>query len=73
MKKLGFGRVMVLAPAAALLAGSAAAGGLAPVVMETEVMVAEQTGSGFGWLIPLLIVGILIAVASGDDNQTTST
>lgn len=72
MKKLGFGKAMVMAPAVALLASSVSAGGLAPAVIETEVMVVEQTGSGFGWLIPLLIVGILVAVASGEESQTTS-
>lgn len=52
-------------------ASAAVAGGLANAVMETEIIeVVPETGSGFGWIIPLLIVGILVALASSDDNES---
>lgn len=52
-------------------ASAAVAGGLANAVIESEVIeVVPETGSGFGWIIPILIVGILVALASGDDSSS---
>jgi len=52
-------------------ASAAVAGGLANAVIESEVIeVVPETGSGFGWIIPILIVGILVALASGDDTSS---
>jgi len=51
---------------------SVQAGGLADAVMEDEIIVLEETqrSSLPGWVIPLAIVGIVIAVASsGDDDE----
>ncbi len=61
-----------LAAALAATASTAFAGGLAPVVVEPEVIVEEAPASSMaGWLIPLIIVGVIIAVASStsEDNN----
>ncbi len=68
MKKIIFGSIV------ASLAGVAAwAGGLADAIVETvpEAMPVETTDSSTGWIIPLLIVGALVAVAvaSSDDDD----
>ena len=65
----------VSALAATLVSGTAAsAGGLSDQIMEApvveEVMVDEPSGSASGWLIPVLIVGALVAIAvSGSDDD----
>jgi len=54
------------------LTASVQAGGLADAVMETEIIeVAPEAGGSLpSWVIPLAIVGIVIAVASsGDDDD----
>ena len=54
------------------LTASVQAGGLADAVIEDEIIVLEETQSGSlpGWVIPLAIVGLVIAVASsGDDDD----
>ena len=53
------------------LTSSVQAGGLADAVMEDEIIVLEETPTGTlpGWVIPLAIVGIVIAVASSSDND----
>lgn len=58
------------------LTASVQAGGLADAVMEDEIIVLEetQTGSLPDWVIPLALVGIIIAVASsGDDERQNMT
>lgn len=54
------------------LTASVQAGGLADAVMEDEIIVLEETqrSSLPAWVIPLAIIGIVIAVASsGDDDE----
>ena len=52
-------------------ASAAVAGGLADAVMETEIIevAPERGGSLPGWVIPLAIVGIVIAIASSSDDD----
>ena len=64
------------AAAIALTATQAAAGGLANEIVEAPVVVQEETmaaptGSS-NWVIPVLILGALAAVAlTGDDDEST--
>ncbi len=63
-------------PIAALVAGLALgtapanAGGMAEPVMEAEVIAEEATGTGGGWIIPLLLVAVIAAVASSGSSST---
>ncbi len=69
---------LVLAAAAATLASQAVAGGFAPVVVDqapvAPVTVVEPTAprSTFGILLPLALLGglVALAVASDDDDET---
>ena len=65
---------LILAAATAatfVLTASVHAGGLADAVMEDEIIVIEETerASLPEWVIPLAIVGIVIAVASSGDDD----
>ena len=53
------------------LTASVQAGGLADAVMEDEIIVIEETRAGSlpGWVIPLALIGIVIAIASSDDDE----
>lgn len=56
---------------AAITATSALAGGLADEVVQAPIIevAPEPTGSLPGWVIPLAIVGLVIAVASSSDGD----
>jgi len=58
MKKL------VLAAALAAAATTATAGSMEEPVMEMPVIVEETNTSAVGWVVPLLLVAVLAAVAS---------
>ena len=65
---------IVLAVALTATAGSAIAGGFAPVVASPEpVVVVEPVAprSSFGLILPLALLGglVALAVASGDDDE----
>jgi hypothetical protein len=69
---------LVLAAAVAAVGSQAVAGGFAPVVVEpvvTPVTVVEPTAprSTFGILLPLALLGglVALAVANDDDDDTT--
>jgi len=67
-------RMMVSAIGVTFAGAAAWAGGLSDAIIESvpeEVMPMAAEGSGSGWIIPALIVGVLIAVAvaGGDDND----
>jgi hypothetical protein len=69
---------MIIGAIGTTFAGAAAwAGGLSDAIVETvpdEVMPMAAEGSGTGWIIPAIIVGLLIAVAvSGDDGDGDDT
>lgn len=57
------------------LTASVQAGGLADAVIEDEIIVIEETETASlpGWVIPLAIVGIVIAVASSGDDDNGNT
>ena len=66
MKKL-----LLSAAIATVTATSALAGGLADEVVEAPIIevAPEPAGSLPGWVIPLAIVGLVIAVASSSDDE----
>ena len=71
-------RSIALAAAMTAAAGSAFAGGFAPVVPGTEpVVVVEPTAprSSFGLILPLALLGglVALAVASSDDDDEDDT
>jgi hypothetical protein len=71
-----FTKALLAASVAAVLASQAVAGGFAPVVIEPEpVVVVEPTAprSTFGILLPLVLLGglVALAVANDDDDDTT--
>lgn len=55
-------KTIVAAVLALSIAAPAVAGGLAPVIVEPEVIVEETAGTSQGALIPLLVI-LLIAAA----------
>ena len=63
--------LLLAATIATFAAGSALAGGLADEFMEAPVIevAPEPTGTLPGWVIPLAIIGIVIAVASSDSEE----
>ncbi|TNC71795.1 hypothetical protein [Rubellimicrobium roseum] len=68
---------LLAAAVAATVAGQAVAGGFAPVVAEPEPVVVvepEAPRSTFGLLLPLALLGglVAIAVASDDDEGDSS-
>lgn len=57
---------------AGLLAGQADAGGFGPAIVESEPVVVvepEPRRSSYGILLPLLLVGGLVATASSNDKS----
>ena len=67
---------LALAAAVATVAGQAVAGGFAPVVPAPEpVVVVEPTAprSSFGIILPLVLLGglVALAIASEDDDSDT--
>lgn len=65
---------LALAAALAAAGSQAVAGGFAPVVVDPEPIVVvepEQPRSTFGILLPLLLLGglVAVAVAAGDDDD----
>jgi hypothetical protein len=58
--------------ASAAIAGSAMvpahAGNLAEPIMEPEIIVEESTGTGGGWVVPLILVAVIAAVASASSG-----
>ena len=63
--------LLLSAAIATLTATSALAGGLADEVMEAPVIevAPEPTGTLPGWVIPLAIIGLVIALASSDSDD----
>ena len=69
-------RMMVGAIGVTFAGAAAWAGGLSDSIVESvpdEVMPMAAEGSGNGWIIPVIIVGLLIAVsvAGGDDDDSS--
>lgn len=56
--------VFTLAAIAGFSASAAFAGGMSEPVMEPEVVVEESTGSSGDFVLPLLLLAIVAAVAS---------
>ena len=63
--------LLISAAIATVTATSALAGGLANEVVEAPIIevAPEPTSSLPGWVIPLAIVGLVIAIASSDDDE----
>ena len=63
---------------AALMSQPALAGGMAEPVMEPDIIVEETaTGTGGGWVVPLILIAVIAAVASSSggsapDMQSTA-
>lgn len=60
-----------VAMASVLVAGltpAVQAGGLADAIIESEVVEVEPAGSMAGWLVPLIIVGLIVLIAQGNDD-----
>ncbi len=60
-----------VAMASVLVAGltpAVQAGGLADAIIESEVVEVEPAGSMAGWLVPLIIVGLIVLIAQGSDD-----
>jgi hypothetical protein len=65
-------KTLLTATIVTVLAGQAFAGGFAPVVVDPEPVVVvepEAPRSTFGILLPLLLLGGLIAVAVASDDE----
>lgn len=58
--------VFTLTALAALSASAAVAGGMSEPVMEPAVVVEETTGSSGDFVIPLLLLALIAAVATAD-------
>jgi hypothetical protein len=54
---------------AGVLTAPALAGGMAEPVMEPEIIVEESTGTGSGWVVPLILIAIIAAVASSSGSD----
>ena len=62
---------LALAAASVALATTPAhAGGVAEPVMEPEVIVEESRASSGGYLLPLLLIALLVAVASNSGSDS---
>ena len=58
-------KTAIVAASAALISTSAFAVSMEAPVMEPEIIVEETTtGTGGGWVVPLLLVAIIAAVAA---------
>ena len=69
-------KTLLATAVAATLASQAVAGGFAPVVVEPEptvIVEPEAPRSTFGILLPLALLGglVALAVAAEDDDETT--
>lgn len=69
-------KTLLATAVAATLASQAVAGGFAPVVVEPEptiIVEPEAPRSTFGILLPLALLGglVALAVANEDDDETT--
>jgi hypothetical protein len=53
----------------AFVAAPVSAGNLAEPVMEPEIVVAESTGTGGGWVVPLLLVALVAAVVASSGGS----
>ena len=65
-------KTLIAAALATTVAGSAIAGGFSNTVVEPPVVVVEPTapaGSLPGWVIPVVILGALAAVALSDSDS----
>jgi hypothetical protein len=51
---------------AAAMSTAAYAGSMEAPVMEPEIIVEESTGTGGGWVVPVLLLAIVAAVASAN-------
>lgn len=58
--------VFTLAAIAGFSASAAVAGGMDEPVMEPEIIVEESTGSSGGFVLPLMLIAIVAAIASAD-------
>jgi hypothetical protein len=68
-------KTLVAASIAAVLASQAVAGGFAPVVVDAEPVVVvepEPQRSTFGILLPLALLGGLVALAVASDDDSNS-
>ena len=66
---------LIAASAIALTASTALAGGMAPPVMDVEIVedVTESRSSSAGLLIPLIVIAALVAISqSGGDDPVTN-
>jgi len=57
--------VVACAVSFAASAVTVSAGGVAAPVMEPGVIVQETTSAAYGWVVPVLVVALLVAVLSG--------
>jgi hypothetical protein len=72
MKKLG--KPATIASGLALLTTPSHAGGMAVPIMEADVITADAAaaagaGSAAGWVLPLLFIAVLAAVASSSGSS----
>ena len=68
MKKL----CTVVASAALFCSSAAFAGGVAEPIMEPEVIVEEASASSGGYLLPLLVLAILVALIADSGSDAPS-
>jgi len=61
--------LLASAAVAALATLPALAGGMAEPVMEPEIIVEESTGTGGGWVVPLVLIAVIAAVASSTSGS----
>lgn len=62
-------KFLASAAAIALAAPQATAGGLVEPEMEPMVeVIEEEPASSNGWIIPLLVIGVIAAIASSSDS-----
>jgi putative copper export protein len=65
-------KVIVAAALSALVMQPAFAGGMAEPVMEPEIIVEEtSTGTGGGWVVPLILIALVAAVAAASGSSDT--
>jgi hypothetical protein len=64
-------KFVAAAALAAIVAQPALAGGMAEPVMEPEVIAEESVGTGGGWIVPLILIALVAAVASASGSSDT--
>ncbi|MGI1661854.1 hypothetical protein ACRDNQ_06415 [Palleronia sp. KMU-117] len=52
--------------AVATMSTAAYAGGMSEPVMEPEIIVEESTGTGGAWIVPVIVLALVAAVAMAD-------